>query len=284
MPFARAPFCIIQEGKQKSRDLAEAVIAGYGSGEIGYCTPESEISEQFTPVIIGVHPTTVKTLHALRFNRRPFVTVDNGYMRGYREGGYYRATSNALQWIASRPGSGVGRDVDCTAIGRERFEALDLEVKPWQVRDPCGHFLVVLQSKVWLEMMRESPTWVDSVVREIKAYTNREVIVRAKPVKGEPQPPLEQHFENCSGVIGFSSNVLLKAAMAGIPICTLAYAATSPLGCGTIPSLILNRPFPERESILHALAANQWTIEEIASGNMWLDLAARYEPDFLRLA
>jgi hypothetical protein len=280
-----SPFCIIQAGKQKSLDLAYAVVKGAGGGVIHVGEIASErVPESHTPVVIGVHPTTVETLHALKRARRPFVTVDNGYFRPYKEGGYFRATTNALQWIASRPGSGVGRDFDCSAIGESRFRALDLEVKPWKTGD-AGYILIPLQSSVWLEMMHERPTWLRSVTERLRAYSGREIVVRPKPLKGVPtQPPLEEHLAGAWAVLGFSSNVLLKAAMQGIPICSTAYCATSPMGCSTPDSLMLGPTYRERESVLHALAANQWTIEEIAAGEMWRDLQDRYEPEFLSLA
>jgi hypothetical protein len=285
-PLGAPPFCIIQAGKQKSVDLARAVMDSAGGGvvHVGPIAPD-RVPDSHTPVVIGVHPTTVETLHALRREQRPFVTVDNGYFRPYKEGGYFRATSNALQWIASRPGSGVGRDFDCEAEGAERFRALDLEVKPWREVDNGGYILIPLQSSVWLEMMRERPTWQRSVVDRLRAYSDRKIVIRQKPVKGYPiQPTLEEHLAGAWAVLGYSSNVLLKAAMQGIPICSTAYCATSPMGCATPDSLMLGPTYRERESILHALAANQWTIEEIAAGKMWRDLQDRYEPEFLTLA
>lgn len=280
-PLARPPFCVIQEGKQKSRDLAEAVIAGFGGGAIGYCTPAAEIKPDYMPVIIGPHPTTVQTLHDLRSACRPFVTIDNGYFKPYRDGGYFRATTNALQWIAQDPPY-VGRKP--AAGGRERFEALGLEVKSWRRDDGDGHILLPLQSPVWLRMMHETDDWLSDWLRTLRLHTKREIVVRLKPLKGTPaQPPLEAQLENCHAVIAYSSNVMLKAVMAGIPVLPLAACAVSPLGEHELGNIEHPRK-PLRLPVLHDLAANQWTIEEIASGRMWADLADRYEPGFLELA
>lgn len=286
IPLAGAPFCVIQAGKEKSRWLADAVIAGAGSGEIHYGAASlQDIPAEMTPVMIGVHPTTVATLFDLRRARRPFVTIDNGYFKPYKEGGYFRATSNALQWIVSRRGSGVGRDFDCTGVGAARFGTLDLPVAPWRREDNGGYILIPLQSPVWLQMMRERSTWLEDVVRRLEAYSGRQIVVRHKPLAGAPpQPSLDDHLAGAYAVLGYSSNVLLKAAMAGIPICSIGYCATSPLGVCTPDSLMLGPKFPERESILHSLAANQWTIAEIETGRMWRDLQERYEPEFLSLA
>jgi len=281
------PLCIIQPGKQKSVDLAGAVIAGCNGGEVmtGNVAP-ADIHPSLTPVIIGVHPTTVDTLHALKRARRPFVTVDNGYFRPYKEGGYFRATTNALQWITSRRGTGFARDVDCTEEGKARFDALDLPaLLPWQEKEEPGHILVVLQSPVWLEMMNEPPGWARHVMTKLRLYTDREIVLRHKPLKGSPpQPSLDEHLAGAWAVVGYSSNVLIQAAMRGIPICSTGFCASSPMGCSVVESLMHGPTYRERESILHNLAANQWTIAEIASGKMWRELQDRYEPDFVSLA
>lgn len=284
-PLSGPPCCVIQRGKQKSVMLAEAVIAGCCGGQIMYEPAVQDIPEDFTPVFIGINPRTSEALHAMRRARRPFVTVDNGYFRPWKEGGYLRATTNAIQWIASRPGSGLGRDYDCAVEGKVRYDALDQEVKPWRTEDNGGPILVVLQSPMWYADMRVQPGWLEWVTSQVRLYTDREIIVREKPIlKGsKPQPPLEEQLEQVSTVIGFTSMVLLKAAMRGVPIIALGYCAVSPFAGPTIHSLF--RPWNrERESVLHALAANQWTVPEFASGKMWRDLQARYEPEFLTLA
>jgi hypothetical protein len=283
-PLVKPPFCIIQRGKQKSRDLAQAVIDGCGGGTI--CNgdiPATMIPENCTPVFIGVHPTTVKTLHEVRAQRRPFVTVDNGYFRPYKEGGYFRATTNALQWVASDfHGTRPGRTPVDPAIGKARWDALGIEIEPWDpfAKEKDKPFLIALQSPVWLEMMGEiADHWLKEVLWRLKDVKARAVI-REKPLKGGPaQPPLAEQLADCSGVIAYSSNVMLKALVAGVPVFPQAPCAASPLGKSTLWQ-VHNPTRPPREPIFHDLAANQWTVEEIASGRMWADLQSRYVPEF----
>jgi hypothetical protein len=290
-PLEGAPLCIIQRGKQKSRDLADAVIAGYRAcgglgGEVHYEEiAEVAISDHYTPVVIGVHPTTVDTLHDLRRARRPYVTVDNGYFRPYREGGYFRATSNALQWVAKvEDGPRQGRYALPSEVGKPRWDALGIELEPWHLDRKGKPILIALQSPVWLEMMGELPTWLESVTKEIRAHCSNEIIVRHKPLKGSPpQPPLDEQLREVAAVVAYSSNVLLKAAIAGVPVFPTATCAATPLGKST-PWQVIDPKGPDREPIFHDLAANQWTLEEIASGRMWRDLKDRYEPEFYSLS
>lgn len=283
------PFCVIQPGKQKSRDIAEAICDGFGGGEIGVMTAAAYIPEDHTPVYIGVHPSTIESLLEVRRLKRRFVTVDNGYFKPYKEGGYYRATTNALQWIETRRLSGVGRFSSTAMLeqGAERYAALQLPaLRPWREYDNDGPLLVIRQTDDWFRMMGLDPVaWVNSVVARAKAYGPREIIVRHKPLKrAAPQPALEDELARAYGVVGLSSAALLKAAMHGVPIATLGYSASSPLGVSTVDGLLLSPKTPERESILHALAANQWTLDEMCSGMMWSELQARFDPEFLMLS
>ncbi len=287
-PLDRPPLCVIQQGKAKSIMLAEAIIRGnQGHGRILYAPTEvSEVFDRYMPVFIGVHPTTVGVLHDLAAAGRPYVTVDNGYFRPYQEGGYFRATSNALQWVAKS-----ARDMDYyphrapldPAIGRARWDALDIELQPWD-HDKQGHksqVLLALQSPVWLEMMREPKTWLKDVQKKFPRH--RPVVVREKPLKGAPpQPPLEQQIAKSHAVVAYSSAVLLKALIAGVPVFPQAHCAASPLGIRAL-EFIDTPTYPPRETVLHELAANQWTIPEIESGRMWAELRDRYEPEFMKL-
>jgi hypothetical protein len=77
--------------------------------------------------------------------------------------------------------------------------------------------------------------------------------------------------------------VLLKAAIAGVPVFPTATCAASPLGRSRRPGRSSIRR-AAREPVFHDLAANQWTLEEIAAGMMWRDLNDRYEPEFYSLS
>lgn len=278
----RKPFCIIQPGKPKSQMLAEAVMTGAGGViHVGNIQP-NDIPDYFTPVIIGVHLATIETLLALSQARRPFVTVDNGYFRPYSEGGYFRATTNALQWIARHAGF-LGRHGGIEG-GAERFAALDLPVSRW--RGGGGKYvLLALQSPLWLRMMMDegsAAAWLEGTTQAIRACTGRDIVVRLKPLKGvAPQPSLEAQIARAQVVAAFSSNVLIKASLLGVPVLPLAACAASPLRAGSIDSPA--EP-TRRLGVFHDLAANQWTVDEIKSGRMWRDLGDRYDPEFLPLA
>ncbi len=266
---------IIQRGKQKSTDLASAVASGVvGRSRVlyedqGYLTKLHE-----TPVIIGLWPTTLPVLKLFHGRPRPFVTIDNGYFRPYTQGGYYRATTNALQWFDRKPS-----DADAARL---RFEALGETIAPW--REPGdGYILVAMQSDRWMNMMAQ-PEWWFEAQRRLPELKGRAIVYRHKPgTHGNRQPSLEEHLKGCAAVIGFSSNTLVRAAMAGVPVFPLAPCAASAFGLSDV-SQIESPIYPDRAPILHQLAANQWTADEIASGLMWNAMVGRYENKFMELA
>lgn len=268
------PACVIQRNKDKSRILAEAVSAGSGGCRILYEEEGRNITAEETPVFIGVWPSTLAVLRERQRSARPFVTLDNGYFKPYKQGGYFRATTNAMQWLheVRKP---VERDV-----AAERFARLGLTINPWQ-SNPEGHILIVSQSDRWMEMfgLRD---WAKKLKAEFRDR-GLSAIVREKPLRTVGrQPDFYHQLRGCRAVVGFSSNALVEAAMQGYPVFPQAPCAASAFGqAGTDISRTV---FPERLPLLYQLAANQWHIDEISSGRMWRELGERYETHFPRLA
>ncbi|UTU07850.1 hypothetical protein CcrC1_gp164 [Caulobacter phage C1] len=279
----KPPFVVIQRGKEKSEMLASAVVKGYGMGvgQIGYGTPLADIPETFMPVYVGVHPQTIQSLRDCHAAQRPFVTVDNGYFKGYKRGGYFRLTTNAMQWAHRRHGA--------NAQDMARFKALDMPVQPLRLGQG-EHILIACQSPTWYQMMglESVEAWVNPLIDRLRLVTDRPIRVRQKPLKGVKEPPIEEDLEKSWAVVAYSSNTLIEAALMGIPIFPMAFSAATPLG-STDLSTIESAPFRNqrtinRPEVFAQLAGAQWTIPEIESGKAWLDLSQRYDPDFKPLA
>lgn len=267
--------CIIQRGKKKSILIAEAVAKGApGRARIlyddqGYLTKPSE-----TPIIIGLWPSTLEVMRAFHSRRRAYVTIDNGYFQPYKEGGYFRATLNGLQWQSGKSPE-AGRE-----YAKARFESLGETISPWR-QASNGHILIVLQSDRWYQMMG-NPQWISQTLAGLN--TERRVILRHKPIKGAiPQPTLAEHLTDCHAVIGYSSNALIKATMAGVPVFPLAPCSASSLGLSDL-RLLENPIRPDRESVYHQLAAHQWTLDEMSDGTMWRHLSKTEQSSFLSIA
>lgn len=246
--------------------LAEAV-----GGDIAWAP--NALRAEGTPVFVGVHPTTIHLLRQADLAQRPYVTLDNGYFSPYKQGGYFRATTNGLQW--TRRADVCIDDPDA----QRRFDAHGQSIQPW--RTSGSHILLVLQTPAWFENFGLNRTrWAEWVGDRLAQVTDRRIRIREKPLKGlsHPPPPLEEDLRDCWAVVGLSSNVMVQAALMGVPVCPLAPCAASPVGT---PLEQIETPlYPWRDRWAWGLAANQWTVEEMRSGRMWADLQDRYSDEF----
>lgn len=279
--------CIIQRGKPKSTMLADAVMSGTMGDSRTFYGDEGmlKLTEDETPVIIGTHPTTVDYLHEFAKRNRPYIVIDNGYLKGYTEGGYFRATTNAMQWIGGC-GNEYGRKTTERGNAKKRFHALNMDLmKEWRAPTETGHILLAVQSPIWFEMMGISmDQWLNITTRRIRNRTDREIIIRHKPLKGTPvQPSLEEHFKNCAAVVGLSSCTMIKAILEGIQVFPTNTCAATVFSTNNLGDIDYVQP-PRRLGALYDLAANQWTMDEIASGLMLEALIERYEDKFYELA
>jgi len=249
------PAVIIQNGKAKSEMLAEAVIQGWGGGVI--LREPTAIPNDHMPVVIGAWPTTARWLHEFHRGARDFLYVDNGYFRPYREGGYFRITRNALQ---------VKAEGNLTDRALQRWNALGIETQPWRSPDQDGYVLLVLQTSAWFQMMglcRED--WVRRTLTELERHTDRVIRIREKPLKGSgPTTSIHDDLRDAWAVVGLSSNCMVQAVVAGVPVFPTGHCAASPFG--STLNFIEHPLRPNRKVGLAILADNQWTVEEIAAG------------------
>jgi hypothetical protein len=283
-PFNKPPAIIIQHGKEKSAMLAKAVLRGSGDGSmlagrgIVLCEPKvADIPlESHFPVVIGAWTTTAACLRHFRLHQIPYLYIDNGYFKPYKQGGYFRATVNGLQhvWDGWLP---------APAEGFERLKQLDVEIKPW--RSGGERILVTLQTSRWFEIIGTTRSaWLRRTLSTLEAHTDREIVIRDKPLKGSgPTTTIYEDMADAWAVVALSSNCLLQAALDGVPAYATGPCAASPIGD---PLSLIEAPkrSPHRLDLCASLAANQWHLDEITGGRMWRDLADRPLPSFLDLA
>lgn len=259
---------VIETGKKKSEDLAEAMRAGWPQRAMIVRDPEA-VPEGFAPIFIGMRPQIAALIHGCREAERPFLTIDNGYFRPYKQGGYFRATVNALQ--VSAPGTAEWGEQDPA-----RWNALNLDIEPW--RGGGDHILLVLQSESWYQMVlgEKRVLWVHRATNRIAQHTGRTIRIRDKPLKGRPPvAALEDDLRDCHAVAGLSSALLLEAQRRGFQTLAIGESAASHLAA-PISRLDAGDWRPERAPHFAWLANNQWTAEEMASGRLHADLAARH--------
>jgi hypothetical protein len=130
--------------------------------------------------------------------------------------------------------------------------------------------LVCLQSELYHDIWAgKREDWLRSTLDTIDAHTDRPVIIRDKPLRNRSEVPLEVALETAFAVVTLNSRVAIEATLKGIPAFATLPCAASPM-CPADLSLIEHHPKPDgREEWAAVLAANQWTVNEIITGEAW---------------
>lgn len=120
------------------------------------------------------------------------------------------------------------------------------------------------------------------VIAEIGAHTDRPVIYRPKPSWRDAAPidgtefsrapiRLADELKRCFALVTHSSNAAVDAIRAGVPVIILGPGIARPVASCCIGD-VENPCWPSEETRsqwLADLAYCQWTVEEMASGDMW---------------
>jgi hypothetical protein len=254
------PICYLNPAKANNALMLEAFAHGSGA-EI---TEKLELVPGRSAVFYGVDRQTLALWREVEKTGHPYFYIDNGYFRSKWQGGdHYRITRNAPQ--CDGLGSSTG----------ERWTALDLKIQPW--RRSGSHVLIACQSDFWHERHGHGSSiqFAQEAYTALRMFTQREVIIRQKPMKGRSEPPLLQALNNCWAVVTHSSMVALEAILCGVPACVTAPSALSPVSLNGVGSI--ESPFypDDRERWAGVLADNQWSLQEIRSGAAWRALCEK---------
>lgn len=176
-----------------------------------------------------------------------FYYGDHAY---FGRGKFWRVTKNAYQH------DGRGEP------DFKRLAMFHTKVEPW--KKGGRHILVCTQTERYYERMGQ-PNWLENILNVLKIYTDRDIIVRHKNITR----PLKHDLNDAFCVICYSSNVAVEAIMQGIPVITTGDCAASRMGLHD-PANVEKPYYPDdRMEWAATLAANQWTLKEIAAGQCW---------------
>ena len=126
-----------------------------------------------------------------------------------------------------------------------------------------------------MQKLGTSEEWTRKIIQEIKKYSDREILIRNRPVKRTTRL-LTDTFKNfirdetwC--VVGYSSNALVEAAMNNIPVIALGNSATNSLYKTPISKIESIKPADKliRQQWLNHLSYCQFTRDELQSGLAW---------------
>ena len=248
--------CYPSPGKLKGMRLSQSFARGCGGRVLPEGHPRLEPGAAFFYGWTGHSATLIERCRA---EGRTWFYADNAYYFG--RGRCFRVTKDALM----HDGSGDA--------GPARFEAFGLKVKPW--RKDGRHIVVATQSDLFHRIFGggSRELWADGVKAEISRHTERPVVVCHKPpspwpAEG-PHMNVEQALPGAWAVVAYSSSVMVKALLEGIPVFSLAPSMASRMGLSDLSGIEAPYRPADRESWLWNLAANQWTPVEMLTGLCW---------------
>lgn len=247
---------LIPSHKPKLLHLAQCVVSGFPNSQI-LIDPTDTITSPIA--VVGVRPISAPFLHHAHQERRLFMVVDNGFF-STTEAPHYRIAINALQYHQAPSPSGIRQ-------GKERFERFGRKVRPW--RQSGSHILITQQWTGWYQMFGlERDQWTEQLISSIRKVSDRPIRIRRKPmVDGAGAlPPIEEDLKDAWCVVGLSSNTLVDALIAGIPVFPQGHCAASCMGLRDLSRIEFPYLPDQREEWLWNLAAQQWTDKQIADG------------------
>lgn len=239
-----APIALqVARGELTSPRFAEAFLRGCPGAEVRAYQPGDTWAGFGSPRVWSSLQDAIR-------DRSPWLYADHSYFVQHRRE-YYRITRNAFQVARGEP-------------DYKRLAKLRIDIKPW--RRDGRHILLCPQSPSHFERFGEIE-WTQRIIEKLRQYTDRP-IVTTKKRQAQRMPPAELKGAWC--VVTHSSAAATDALLAGIPAICTGDSAAAPY-CLRDPVNVENPMVVDfdREAWAATLAANQWTLEEIARGECW---------------
>jgi hypothetical protein len=167
----------------------------------------------------------------------------------------------------------------------------DLNIQVKNYRTTGDHILVCLQRNGGWSMGSHSVTdWAELIVRQLRQYTNRPIVLRAHPGDQRSKIYLKKltalskelqfsfssntdirtDLADCWAVVNHNSSPAVAAAIEGIPVFVTDPARSQ---CRAIANTDLSRieqpQMPDRTVWLQQLAMSHWKFDELRSGQAW---------------
>lgn len=241
--------------------MYDPILQSFIQGSGGRISTWAKEENTTTPVVLrGI--TKRKQMDACRAAHRDFFYIDTGYFGNGKKKTYHRITRNDVQNfgpIINRP--------------RDRLAKLDLSLTKF--RREGSKILLAPPSQKLLNLYDINlEDWLENVQREIKQYTDREVVVRLKQGRSVRQSTDTMQMalqQDIFCLVTFSSIAAGEALLCGKPAITLGPNAAAPL-CSKNLEAIENPYIPtldEVEEWAAHLAYCQFTEPEMRDGTAW---------------
>lgn len=208
-----------------------------------------------TSIAYGILRGTGEILRECERTGEDYIYCDHSYFKAHRcdlhtnkPNGYFRLVKNDR----------YARDLgECPS---DRFERLGVKIKPWR---KSGRHIVVVPVSRFVAAYNgfNASDWLGTTLARLKEVTDRPITIKPK----DSDAPIEDVLENAWALVTMESNAAIDALVAGVPVFAGVSAAVAPIANMSLDQ-IESPPMGDREGLFSMLAYQQWTLEEIASG------------------
>ncbi len=242
----------MREGFRRSGIAADVVTNGYGH--------DADIAVAYGWNHAGA-------FRKYRETDRPFIYIDLGYWnrrpKGQPREGHHRVAVNAWDTaIAMQP----ERPAD-------RFNMLDVQVKPWKTTNSGGVLITGMSAKAALTHGFIAGQWEREAVKIVKGVTSRPINLRPKPIsKRAAMEPIESVLARSYALVTHHSNTAVDAIVNGVPYYCVKGVAKRLSIEQLSADMFINPPImddAQRMQLLYDIAYTQWTPQEMRSGELW---------------
>ena len=245
---------------ERKGHMYDPILQSFVQGAGGQISSWSREEFTATPVVLrGI--TKRKQMQACKDAGRDFYYIDTGYFGNGKKKTFHRITRNDVQWfgdIVERPG--------------DRFSNTGVQLK--KMRRGTNILIAPPSQKLLNNYDIVLEEWLANVQEEIKKYSDRPVVIRAKQgrstrVNDDTMEMALDRDVHC--LVTFSSIAAGEALLYGKPAITLGPNAAGPL-CSQSLSEIENPRMPsldEVEAWARHLAYCQFTELEMRDGTAW---------------
>jgi len=241
-------YCYDDGSKGSSPLLASAFADGFG----GKVTQSRELLDGDV-ALFGSPVIWDSVIQKAIKENRTWYYADHAYIN---RGRYYRVTKNRYQHTGEGDSNG------------KRLKAHGIEIKPWRTG---AHIVVCPPDEVFARLMGIDATeWTERARQKLAEATDRPIIWRDR--LGHKKQ-LTADLANAHALVTFMSNAAVEAIIDGIPVFCNGPCAAQSMGKPDFSEIEYPIYPDDRQRFLGVLADNQWTLDEIRSGQCkaWLD-------------
>ena len=217
-----------------------------------------------------------RTLHKAIEEGRTWYYGDHAY---FGRGVFFRVTKDALQCNGS-----FFTDGDRARAALSRLENVSTILKQHKLHDEIkiydepkskkdGFVMICPPSEPLSERSGfTQAAWIDQAVANVKAVTDRRIVLRMKPKVNTTPAPLLKAMEGAYCAVTYTSNIATEVMLGGWPVIVGGPHPADALGVAKGFDHFEDLPLPDPVTLRYwaaALCMNQWTLDEIRRGHAW---------------